>query len=196
MARSSNSPLLIAIVGVNGAGKSTITARFQQEIGFPLNYVNADEIALTLTDISDLADRAYTAARKADEQRNIWLEEGQSMAFETVMSHPSKIEFMQRAKDAGYHVLLIFVGLSNSELSVQRVRERFQAGGHDVPIDKIMARYDRVMALLPKAIKVADRALIFDNSNEDREAELVLSFENSRVGYKSMDLPEWLNYLL
>ena len=196
MARSSNPPLLIAIVGVNGAGKSTITARFQQEIGFPLNYVNADEIALTLTAISDPADRAYTAARKAEEQRNIWLADGQSMAFETVMSHPSKIEFMQRAKDAGYRVLLIFVGLSNPELSVQRVRERFQAGGHDVPIDKIMTRYIRVMDLLPKAIKVADRALIFDNSNEDKEAELMLSFENSRVGYKSIDLPEWLSYLL
>jgi predicted ABC-type ATPase len=95
MATLPNSPLLIAIVGVNGAGKSTITARLRQEPGFPSNYVNPDEIALTLTDISDPTDRVYTAARKADEQRNIWLRDRQSMAFETVMSHPSKIEFMQ-----------------------------------------------------------------------------------------------------
>ena len=53
MATLPNSPLLVAIVGVNGAGKSTITARLRQEPGFPSNYVNPDEIALTLTDIAD-----------------------------------------------------------------------------------------------------------------------------------------------
>ncbi|PSB58221.1 zeta toxin family protein [Chamaesiphon polymorphus] len=196
MATLSNSPLLIAIVGVNGAGKSTITARLRQEPGFPANYVNPDEIALTLTDIADPIDRSYTAARKADEQRNIWLTDRQSMAFETVMSHPSKIEFMQSAKDAGYRIMLIFVGLSSPELSLQRVGQRVQSGGHNVPTDKIMARYYRVMALLPNALQVADRALIYDNSDDCAEARLVLSFNDGRVGYRSSDLPEWLSFLI
>jgi predicted ABC-type ATPase len=196
MATLPNSPLLIAIVGVNGAGKSTITARLRQEPGFPSNYVNPDEIALTLTDIDDPIDRVYTAARKADEQRNTWLANRQSMAFETVMSHPSKIEFMQSAKDAGYRIMLVFVGLSSPELSLQRVRQRVQSGGHDVPREKIMARYDRVMALLPDALQVADRALIYDNSDDDDEARLVISFNNGRIGYESIDLPEWLRFLI
>jgi predicted ABC-type ATPase len=196
MAPLPNSPLLIAIVGVNGAGKSTITARLRQEPGFPSKYVNPDEIALTLTNIVDPIDRAYTATRKADDQRTIWLNNRQSMAFETVMSHPSKIEFMQSAKDAGYRIMLVFVGLSSPELSLQRVSQRFQSGGHNVPRDKIMARYDRVMALLPNALQVADRALIYDNSDDCAEARLVLSFNNGQVGYRASDLPEWLNFLL
>ncbi len=195
MATLSNLPLLVAIVGVNGAGKSTITARLRQEPGFPSNYVNPDEIALTLTDIADPIERAYTAARKADDQRNTWLVNRQSMAFETVMSHPSKIEFMQSAKDAGYRIMLVFVGLSSPELSLQRVTQRVQAGGHDVPTDKIMARYDRVMTLLPHALQVADRALIYDNSDDCAEARLVLAFNNGQVGYRANDLPEWLSFL-
>jgi predicted ABC-type ATPase len=193
MASLSTSPLLVTIAGVNGAGKSTITARLRQEPGFPSNYINPDEIALTLTDITDPIERAYTAARKADEQRNIWLADRQSMAFETVMSHPSKIEFMQSAKDAGYDVMLVFVGLSSPELSFQRVNQRVQSGGHDVPRDKIIARYQRVMDLLPSALEVADRALVYDNSDDSAEARLVLSLKRGHVKYRSIDMPEWLN---
>jgi predicted ABC-type ATPase len=59
-----------------------------------------------------------------------------------------------------------------------------------------MARYVRVMALLPDAIQVADRALIYDNSGDGAEARLALSFNNGRVGYQSIDLPEWLRFLI
>jgi predicted ABC-type ATPase len=196
MASLSTSPLLVTIAGVNGAGKSTITARLRQEPGFPSNYINPDEIALTLTDITDPIKRAYTAARKADEQRNIWLADRQSMAFETVMSHPSKIEFMQSAKNVGYNIMLVFVGLSSPELSFQRVSQRVQSGGHDVPIDKIIARYQRVMDLLPSALEVADRALVYDNSDDSAEARLVLSLNRGQVKYQSNDMPEWLTLRL
>ena len=196
MARLSTSPQLVMVAGVNGAGKSTITARLRQSPGFPSNYINPDEIALTLTDIADPAERAYTAAKKADLQRENLLEALESMAFETVMSHPSKVEFIQKAKNAGYYVQLVFVCLSSSELSFQRVSQRVQRGGHNVPREKIIARYDRVMALLPAALQVADQTLIFDNSNNLTQAKLVLSFNNGQVGYKSINLPEWLSYLL
>ena len=196
MARLSTSPQLVMVAGVNGAGKSTITARLRQSPGFPSNYINPDEIALTLTDIPDPAERAYTAAKKADLQRENLLEALESMAFETVMSHPSKVEFIQKAKNAGYYVQLVFVCLSSSELSFQRVSQRVQRGGHNVPREKIIARYDRVMALLPAALQVADQTLIFDNSNNLTQAKLVLSFNNGQVGYKSINLPEWLSYLL
>ncbi len=189
---SSSTPLLVVIAGVNGAGKSTITARLRQEPGFPSNYINPDEIALTLTDITDLRERASTASKRADEQRNRWLTGRESMAFETVMSHPSKIEFMQSAKNAGYDVMLIFVGLSSPQLSFERVRQRVQSGGHDVPKDKVMARYERVMHLLSSALEVADRSLVYDNSDDATEVRLVLSLNRGQVRYQSTDLPRWL----
>ena len=46
-----------------------------------------------------------------------------------------------------------------------RVANRVAKGGHDVPADRIMARWLRVMdTTLLAAIKAADEALIFDNT--------------------------------
>jgi predicted ABC-type ATPase len=56
-------PVLMMISGINGAGKSTITTRLRRSYGFPENYTNPDDIVLTLTNISDPAERVYTAAK-------------------------------------------------------------------------------------------------------------------------------------
>jgi predicted ABC-type ATPase len=191
---SQDRPLLVIIAGANGSGKSTITDRLRQSAGFPVNYVNPDKIALTLTSISDPVDRVYTAAKIADKQREELLNLRQSLAFETVMSHPSKIEFMARSQAAGYQVLLVFVGLADPELCVRRVSQRVLSGGHDVPRQKIIDRYHRVMALLPQAIASADRSLLFDNSDDVNGAVLVAEFRAKCLVYRVPDLPKWVNY--
>jgi predicted ABC-type ATPase len=110
------------------------------------------------------------------------------------MSHPSKIEFMAQAKAAGYQVLLVFVGLADPELCVRRVSQRVLSGGHDVPRQKIIDRYYRVMSLLPSAIAVADRALLFDNSDDVNGAILVAEFRHKCLVYRVPDLPKWVSY--
>jgi predicted ABC-type ATPase len=191
---STDRSLLVVVAGANGSGKSTITAHLRQSAGFPINYINPDEIALTLTNISDPVERVYTAAKMADKQREELLNCRKSIAFETVMSHPSKIEFMAQAKAAGYQVLLVFVGLADPELCVRRVSQRVLSGGHDVPRQKIIDRYHRVMSLLPRAIAVADRALLFDNSDDVNGAVLVAEFRAKCLVYRVPDLPKWVNY--
>ena len=41
-------------------------------------------------------------------------------------------------------------------------------GGHSVPEDKIISRYQRSLDLLKEAIQFANRAYIFDNSTHER----------------------------
>jgi predicted ABC-type ATPase len=184
-----NQPQLITIAGPNGAGKSTITQRFRDNNLLPNNYINPDEIVLGMTEIVDPIERVYAAAREADRQRQELLLAKSSMAFETVMSHPSKIEFMQAARKAGYQVTLIFVGVASAEISVLRVKQRVANGGHDVPRQKIIDRYNRVMLLLPQAIRSVDRALLFDNS--DDSAKLVAEFMDGKQIFGVTDAPQW-----
>lgn len=66
------------------------------------------------------------------------------------MSHPSKIELMMQAERAGYDVAVYFVCTSDPEINVRRVENRVRCGGHDVPNDRIGARYWRSLALLPQ----------------------------------------------
>lgn len=48
------------------------------------------------------------------------------------------------------------------------------------------------MALLPSAIEVADRVLVYDNSDDSAEARLVISLNRGQVKYRSVDMPQWL----
>ena len=69
---------------------------------------------------------------------------------------------------------------------------RVVLGGHDVPRDKIVARYTRSLELLAEAIGIADRAYIFDNSG--RKLEFVAEFENGQLKQmKTATPPKWFN---
>lgn len=152
----------MVLAGPNGSGKSTLT-NYLIELGIDFGtYINPDEIALTL----DLPEpqRSAQAQSIADFNRDTCLERKLSFSFETVMSHPSKVELMARAHDAGYEVTLFFVATSDPEINVRRVENRVSTGGHDVPHDRIRARYWRSLSYLCHAALVADRTVVFDNS--------------------------------
>ena len=156
-------PFLLVVAGPNGSGKTTLI-RHLQALGIDFGtYINADDIAATLQGQPE-PGRSLQAQKLADFQRDTCLSRLLSFSFETVMSHPSKVELMIRAHDAGYDVTLFFVATSNAEINVGRVENRVVLGGHDVPHDRIRARYQRSLAYLPHAALVARRTVVFDNS--------------------------------
>jgi predicted ABC-type ATPase len=94
------------IAGPNGAGKSTFTSEIlikHVDLGI---YINPDEIAITLE--GDDLVRAKKAQQIAVQQREQLLIESQSISYESVMSHPSHLDFLQRAKTYGYRDLSLF----------------------------------------------------------------------------------------
>ena len=158
-------PLLVIFGGPNGSGKSTITTLFQEraDFSFPERYINPDEIALSLG--GNTVEKAYEASAIAARQRLECIEQKQSFAFETVMSHPSKLAILETAREAGFETQLIFVATNNPLTNVERVKQRVLDGGHDVPENKIISRYHRSLSFLPKASEITDRTYIFDNSD-------------------------------
>jgi len=97
----------------------------------------------------------------------IWnrlLETSNKFTVETVMSHPSKLDFMRLAKENGFKVYLYFVSLADPELNKHRVQTRVAQGGHAVDENKIRQRYYRTMDNLYEALKIVDSAYLFDNS--------------------------------
>jgi len=101
----------------------------------------------------------------ADYIRSILLTTCDKFTFETVMSHPSKLDFIRLAKSLGFRIYLYFVSLEDPIMNIARVEARVRQGGHDVPKEKIVNRYERTMNLLLDAIKLVDRAYLFDNSS-------------------------------
>lgn len=107
---------------------------------------------------------SYLAAALAEAVRQELLDEGQTFTFETVMSHPSKIEFMEEARARGYRVYLYFVATDDPDINIDRVHRRVLQGGHPVADEKVVERYHRSIGLMTRACAVAHRAYIFDNS--------------------------------
>lgn len=131
----------------------------------------------------------YFVSFVADFVRNSLLGHSDHLSFETVMSHPSKLDFMRKAKDAGYKVYLYFVSLPDPELNLLRVQTRVLAGGHNVDEEKVVSRYYRTMDYLYDAIRLADSAYLFDNSSS--KPQLFARKENGELKVEGVFVPQW-----
>ncbi len=122
------------LTGGNGAGKSTFYKIQLEPLGLP--FVNADILAKQLYP-NQPEQHSYEAAKIAETMRMQLLQQGRTFCFETVFSHPSKIDFVAQAKVMGYQIVLVFIHLDLVSLNQARVAQRVSEGGHDVPEDKV-----------------------------------------------------------
>lgn len=133
---------------------------------------------------------SYHASVFSDYLRRLALMAGRSFSFETVMSAMDKVETLKEAQARGYRTYLYFVATEDAAINIQRVRTRVAAGGHDVPVDKVVARYHRSLMLLKHAIPYSHRAFLFDTSEEEAWyfAEIV---DGDRIELQSDEIPTW-----
>jgi predicted ABC-type ATPase len=150
------------VAGPNGAGKTTLVRWLQQHHVDFGEYINPDDIAQELKGSYD--ERVRQAQLIADQRREACIQARRSFSFETVMSHPSKVDILLQAKQAGFFIQLFFIGTAYPQLSITRVALRVVQGGHAVPSDRIIARWFRTMEQLAGAIRLTDRAYILDNT--------------------------------
>lgn len=179
-------PIMVALAGPNGAGKTTFYDVHLAAGG--LRFVNADEIA------HELAIDAYEAAAVANALRLDLCKQRESFVFETVLSDPvaDKVSFLKNSAESGYGVVLVFIGLSDSSASEERVAMRVSQGGHDVPVEKLIARFPRSIANLKRAIRELPLVLIFDNSDLDAPFRKVGEFQNGGKISIAAPMPRWL----
>lgn len=193
-----HSPVLHLIVGINGAGKTTFYYEWlkpyleARNIAAP--FVNADEIQRD-EGLGDEPESSYEAARLAAARRNSLIDARHTFATETVFSHPSKLELIDRAKEAGFRVFLYVLYLADPDLAVQRVRTRTAEGGHAVPEHKILARYARSLSNATEAATRVDRVLVYDTSTNDGRARLVISWRRGEDVVAYGPIPEGLRPL-
>ena len=189
----SSLPVLVLLAGPNGAGKTSFYEWHLQRLGLP--FVNADLIAREVFG-NQRPETAVEAAKIAEDRRQRMVAEKRSFIFETVLSDPvgAKVQFCARARDAGYFVDAHFIGLASAALSQARVIHRVANGGHDVPDEKIVSRFGRVLANLGRLIPVANRLAIYDNSEIDRPHRPIALFENGVLRELSAEIPAWLDH--
>lgn len=183
-------PVMIALAGPNGAGKTTFYYAHLAPAG--LRFVNADVIA------RELRLEAYAAARAAEALRRELLKQRESFVFETVFSDPvgDKLAFLREAAQAGYTVVLCFIGTSGPQISEERVAMRVSQGGHDVPTEKLASRFPRIMVNLKAALRPVPHVWVFDNDDLRTPFRLVAVFEMGRRVKLEKPIPKWLRRMI
>lgn len=138
---------------------------------------------------------SYLASVLADFIRHKLLGTRTSFTFETVMSSPDKVAFLQKAQQAGYRTYLYFVATEDPEINVSRVKYRVSTGGHTVPEEKIISRYSRSLDLLSDAVTFSNRAYIFDNSGFQR-VWIAQVTDGELIEIKTDQMPAWFKTAL
>jgi predicted ABC-type ATPase len=154
------------------------------------------EVSRNVLHVSCTID-SYLAADLADLLRHRLLLAGIPFTYETVMSHGSKVDFLQKAKEQGYRTYLYYVATEDPQINVSRVNVRVSQRGHAVHPKTVEDRYFKSLGLLKQVVMTTDRAYIFDNSGN---ASILVAEVTSGVDVKVIDpdnVPNWfVKYLL
>ena len=198
MKDQSHKPVLIVIAGPNGSGKTTITSKIlHHEWMEDSVYINPDIIAQEKFGDWNNQEAVMKSVKYCEELSEQCLSSKHSLIFETVLSIPQKIDYIKRAKEEGFFVRLFFVSTSSPAINAARITKRVMEGGHDVPIPKIISRYNRSIVNCGIASRIVDRTYVYDNSEENVEAQLLFRMVDGKL-YKTYvrQIPEWARAIL
>ena len=189
----SHKPVLIVIAGPNGSGKTSVTSKIlHHEWMEDCVYINPDIVAQERFGDWNSQEAIMQSVKYCEELREQCLLENKSLIFETVLSVEDKVDYIRRAKDAGFFIRLFFVCTESPSINASRIARRVMEGGHDVPITKIISRYVKSLYNCYLAAKLADRTYLYDNSVDYSEAKPLFRLcdgEIAKVYVK--ELPEW-----
>ncbi|MCL2446947.1 MAG: zeta toxin family protein [Oscillospiraceae bacterium] len=154
--------VMAVFAGPNGSGKSTIVKNTLELGCCPREFICPDN--LVVAHEKENPEAYKKAMQEAEAIRNALLAQGKSFSFETVLSTREKLDFIRKAKWLGYKVHVVYVTTDDPQINIERVKSRVTQGGHNVPVDKILSRYEKCMNLMYDVMRAADTAMFYDNS--------------------------------
>ena len=159
-------------------------------------YINPDNIAQDEFGDWNSPEAVIKAANKAADLREKYLLKKEGILFETVLSATDKLDYIKRAKDAGYFIRLFYVGTDHPSINASRIAHRVMEGGHDVPISKIISRFTKSIVNCSIIAPLVDRLYVYDNSVEYAEPKLLFRATNGKLEKVYVDVNIWAQNIL
>jgi predicted ABC-type ATPase len=162
---------IIIIAGPNGAGKTSFANEYLPAEPEGLVFVNADEIASELAHLAlPKAALDLRAGREMLVRIEQLFEARAEFMLETTLASLTYARKIPLWRHVGYSVALIYLRLSSPEHSLERVRRRVAAGGHDIPEDVIRQRFAKSLQYLEDLYKpIVNEWYIWDSLEGDFE---------------------------
>lgn len=141
---------LYILAGPNGSGKST----FYKSLFSHLHFIDPDLIQRSLLEGTPQPEIA--SARIALESLDQHLNGSSDFVVETTLTGNVEQRLFNRPKQLGWQIRLYFVCLESSDDNVRRIGERYHMGGHFIPADVVVRRYERSLETLSRVWPKAD----------------------------------------
>ena len=188
---------VIVIYGPNGAGKSTFYENFLKTDPFfkEVDFINLDVEAAKLSGGNQSPDAVmFEAGRNIKNRIEEKLENRETFIYETTSAGRTHFKVIEKARSLGYKIASVFVGLSSAKLSLLRVKERVNNGGHDVSPEVIERRFPNVMKNFPEMLRLSDIAVAYDNSGKN-PYQLIFMMDRRKL-FVFHSYPKWLDSAL
>jgi len=185
-----NRPTFIIVAGVNGAGKTTLYTD-NHELFTNTRRINADEILQQQDgDWNNTADNLRSMREELREIHDA-LEQGTSIHMETTLAGNGYAlkKIIAEAHANNYEISLLYVTVASPQIAIQRVKSRVAKGGHGVPADLILKRYQQSLVNLPTFSKLADNVKLYINNHT---FQLIYLRQNKIVSLNQLALAPWL----
>jgi len=190
-------PKLIIIAGPNGSGKTSVTSKILEHHWIEgCVYINPDNIARDDFGDWNSPEAVIKAAKRAAELREECLLKKEGVLFETVLSAPDKIDYIWRAKNAGYFIRLFFVGTDHPSINASRIAHRVMEGGHDVPINKIISRFSKSITNCCVLSTMVNKLYVYDNSVDFAEPKLLFRATAGKLEKSYNEINHWAQNIL
>jgi len=188
-----NTAVLTVIAGANGSGKSTLTKWAKDFFQMEAN-LDADAASVDLQARETGPVNRIEAGREVLVAANELLSKNMSFSVETTLSGSTYLKMLAEAKRRGYRTRLLYLGTEDISINIDRVKDRVLSGGHDVPLEDQRRRYGRSFANLPRALALADEAVLLDNSSSEGHRIVAVKREGQALRFLG-ERPHWAESL-
>lgn len=200
-------PTLYLITGSNGAGKSTVGPDYLPKQIFN-KHVVFDGDKLYTKKVSELWPHQIKSIKEAkkiaaefivtslENQLEEAIKNKEDYVYEGHFPSYATWEFPKRFKENGYNIQMLFLGLTNTELSEMRVSLRTKKGGHNVPRYDIENNFYGNLQMLDEHFQLLDHLQIVDTS--EFIPKPLATFRGTEIisNVNKNELPEWfIRYL-
>ncbi len=171
------------IAGVNGVGKSSMTGVLLNRNNDLGTIIDADKIA------NEYGGDRLKGGKAAVERINNSIEKGINLTQETTLSGTRTLKTINKAREHNYYIRLYYIGVNSAEESLSRIKNRVKKGGHDIPENDVIRRYNKRFDDLISILPYCDEVFLYDNENGFIECA---EYKNAKLFLKEHNIPEWL----
>ena len=174
------------IAGVNGVGKSSFTGVLIGESTDLGVIIDTDKIT------AELGGDKLKGGKSAIEKINSSIEKGINFTQETTLSGSKTLRTIKQAREHDYYIRLYYIGVNSAQESIKRISNRVEKGGHDIPTEDVLRRYNKRFDDLIAVLPYCNEVKLYDNENGFVEKA---EYKNGMLIIKGNNIPDWLKEL-